>query len=382
MEKRSIRVAEPLLDGNEIPYVLNCLEETWISSRGKYIEQFERMLADYCGVKEAVVTNNGTTSLHLALVACGITHGDEVIMPTLSYIATANAATYCGATPIFVDSEPRYLSIDVNQIEKAITSKTKAIMTVPLYGHPVDIDPINEIAEKHGLIVIEDSAEALGASYKGRMVGSLAKCSSFSFFGNKIITTGEGGAIVTNDSDLAKRMRFLRGQAVDPNKSYWHPEVGFNYRMTNIAAAIGVAQAERLPFHVARRRQVADWYHEFLRPNQDLLQLPQEASWATHSYWMYSVILRPSIEVVRDEWIRKLAAQGVETRPIFYPIHWMPAFEGSVGKFPVADRCSAAGINLPTHGKLTRSDVEYVCMHTLSTLRSLLSKSRSRSRAA
>ncbi len=382
MEKRSIRVAEPLLDGNEIRYVLNCLEETWISSRGKYIEQFERMLADYCGVAEAVVTNNGTTSLHLALAACGITRGDEVIMPTLSYIATANAATYCGATPVFVDSEPKYLSIDVNQIEKAITAKTKAIMTVPLYGHPVDIDPINEIARKHGLIVIEDAAEALGASYKGRMVGSLAKCSSFSFFGNKIITTGEGGAIVTDDTNLAKRMRFLRGQAVDPNKSYWHPEVGFNYRMTNIAAAIGVAQAERLPFHVARRKQVAGWYQEFLRPYQDILQLPQEASWATHSYWMYSVILRPSIDVVRDEWIQDLASHGVETRPIFYPIHWMPAFVGAAGKFPVADRCSAAGINLPTHGKLTRADVEYVCKHTVATLRSLHSKSRSQSRAA
>jgi len=382
MTERLIRVAEPVLDGNETKYVINCLEETWISSRGAYIERFERMLADYVGVADAVVTNNGTTSLHLALVACGIESGDEVIMPTLSYVATANAAKYCGAVPVFVDCEPKYLSIDVKKIEKAITPRTKAIMTVPLYGHPVDIDPILEIADRHGLIVIEDSAEALGAVYRGRMVGSLAKCSSFSFFGNKIITTGEGGAILTDDVELAARMRFLRGQAVDPNRSYWHPEVGYNYRMTNIAAAIGVAQAERLPIHVARRKQVAAWYFENLRTHQDLLQLPYAAPWAEHSYWMFTVILKPSVMIDRDDWMAELKLRGIETRPVFYPIHWMPAFCGGAGVFPVADRCSAAGINLPTHGKLTRADVDYVCEQAIASIHALTGRSRSIARAA
>ena len=197
--KRSIRVAEPVLDGNEALYVMDCIQSTWISSRGTYIDRFEQLLAEYCQVPYAVVTNNGTTSLHLALAAAGIGPQDEVIMPTLSYIATANAATYCQAKPVFVDCEQDYLSIDPERIEQAITPRTKAILTVPLYGHPVDIDPIEQIAQRHGLLVIEDSAEAIGALYKGRRVGSLADASSFSFFGNKTITTGEGGAITTSN---------------------------------------------------------------------------------------------------------------------------------------------------------------------------------------
>ena len=199
---RSIRVAEPVLDGNEALYVMDCLQSTWISSRGSYIDRFEKLLAEHCQVPFAVVTNNGTTSLHLALTAAGVGAGDEVIMPTLSYIATANAAHYCQAKPVFVDCEPNYLSMDPGRIEDAITPRTKAILTVPLYGHPVDIDPIREIADRHGLLLIEDSAEAIGALYKGRPVGSLADASSFSFFGNKTITTGEGGAITTADEQL------------------------------------------------------------------------------------------------------------------------------------------------------------------------------------
>ncbi|XZE34355.1 DegT/DnrJ/EryC1/StrS family aminotransferase [Pirellulaceae bacterium SH501] len=382
MAERSIRVAVPVLDGNEAKYVMNCLEETWISSRGKYISQFEASLAAFLGVKDVVVTNNGTTSLHLAMVALGIQPGDEVIMPTLSYVATANAAKYCGAEPVFVDCESKYLSMDPDQIESAITPKTKAIMPVPLYGHPVDIAAIESIAAKHGLFVIEDSAEALGAKAHGKMVGAFGNCASFSFFGNKIITTGEGGALSTNDQALADRMRFLRGQAVDPNKNYWHTEVGYNYRMTNIAAAIGVAQMERINFHLAKRRQVARWYNEMLAPFQDLLQLPTEASWAEHSYWMYTVLMRPEVECDRDAWMKQLSENGVETRPIFYPIHTMPAFHGALGDFPVAESCAARGINLPTHGRLSRSDVEYVSEQVVSTLKSLYRRDRSRARVA
>jgi perosamine synthetase len=369
--KRSIRVAEPVLDGNEALYVMDCIQSTWISSRGTYIDRFEQLLAEYCQVPYAVVTNNGTTSLHLALAAAGIGPQDEVIMPTLSYIATANAATYCQAKPVFVDCEQDYLSIDPERIEQAITPRTKAILTVPLYGHPVDIDPIEEIAQRHGLLVIEDSAEAIGALYKGRRVGSLADASSFSFFGNKTITTGEGGAITTSNKELADRMRFLRGQAVDPSKNYWHPEVGFNYRMTNIAAAIGTAQAERLDVHVQRRQEVARWYFEELADSEDIFQLPRSAPWAQHSYWMYTVLMRPESAVDRDAWIGRLAQEGIESRPVFYPIHTMPMYRERTGSYPVAERCSRLGINLPTHGKLTREDVRYVCHHAIATWKSL-----------
>jgi perosamine synthetase len=380
---RQIRVAEPLLDGNESLYVMDCLESTWISSRGSYIDRFEGLLAEFCQVPNAVVTNNGTTSLHLALVASGVGAGDEVIMPTLSYIATANAARYCQATPVFVDCQPNYLSIDPEKIERAITPRTKAILSVPLYGHPVDMDPIREIADRHGLIVIEDAAEAIGALYKGRRVGSLADASSFSFFGNKTITTGEGGAVTTADDQLADRMRFLRGQAVDPNKNYWHPEIGFNYRMTNIAAAIGTAQAERLDVHIQRRQQVAQWYFEELSDYQNIFELPWAAPWATHSYWMFTIMMRPKMAVSRDEWIRLLAESGVESRPVFYPIHTMPMYLERSGNYPVAEQASRLGINLPTHGKLTRDDVSYVCEHAIASWESLRrSQSKPLTRAA
>ncbi|MFZ4083089.1 MAG: DegT/DnrJ/EryC1/StrS family aminotransferase [Pirellula sp.] len=368
---RSIRVAEPVLDGNEALYVMDCLQSTWISSRGTYIDRFEGLLAEFCEVPYAVVTNNGTSSLHLALAAAGVGAGDEVIMPTLSYVATANAAHYCQAKPVFVDCEPNYLSMDPERIEEAISPRTKAILTVPLYGHPVDIDPIRQIAQRHGLLVIEDAAEAIGALYKGRRVGSLADASSFSFFGNKTITTGEGGAITTADEQFASRMRFLRGQAVDPSKNYWHPEVGFNYRMTNIAAAIGTAQAERLDIHVQRRQQVAQWYFEELSEHQEIFQLPWTAPWAQHSYWMYTILMRPELAVSRDEWIRLLAESGIESRPVFYPIHSMPMYFERSDKYPVAERCSRLGINLPTHGKLTRDDVSYVCRHVIAAWNSL-----------
>lgn len=379
---RRIRVAEPVLDGNESLYVMDCLQSTWISSRGSYIDRFESLLAEFCQVPHAVVTNNGTTSLHLALVAAGVGEGDEVIMPTLSYIATANAAYYCQAKPVFVDCEPNFLSMDPDQVEDAVSPRTKAILTVPLYGHPVDMDPIRDIADRHHLIVIEDAAEAIGALYKGRRVGSLADASSFSFFGNKTITTGEGGAITTSDEKLASRMRFLRGQAVDPNKNYWHPEVGFNYRMTNIAAAIGTAQAERLDIHVQRRQQVAQWYFEELSQHQDVFQLPWPAPWAQHSYWMYTILLRPETYVPRDEWMKLLADAGIESRPVFYPIHTMPMYLDRSGKFPVAQQCSSLGINLPTHGKLTRDDVSYVCEHVLTTWETLRRQSKPLTRAA
>lgn len=382
MQPTQIRVAEPVLNGNEAKYVLECIQDTWISSRGKYIDRFEQMLADYCDVGHAVVTNNGTSALHLALAGCGVGAGDEVILPTLSYVASGNAVRYCNATPVFVDSEPNYLNVDVRQIERAITDRTKAIMTVPLYGHPVDMDPITEIADRYDLMIIEDSAEALGAKYRGRPVGSLAKCSTFSFFGNKLVTTGEGGAIATDDAELADRLRFLRGQGVDAKRRYWHPEIGFNFRMTNVAAALGVAQMEQIDDLLARRKQVAQWYFERLADREDLLQLPHSAEWAEHSYWMFTVLLQKDVDVDRDTWMADMDQAQIETRPVFYPIHWMPAYREFAGDFPIADDCSTRGVNLPTHGNLTQSDVDYVCEQALASIRRLRGSRKSANRRA
>ena len=371
MRRPPIRVAEPVLDGNERDYVLDCLDSTWISSRGKYIEQFEAAMADFCGVRYAVAANNGTTALHLALAAHDIGPGDEVIVPTLTYIASVNAIRYCGATPVFVDSTEPQMALDPMDVQRKITSKTRAILTVPLYGHPVAIKAITQIARQHGLHVIEDAAEALGAKVDGKRVGSWGHCATFSFFGNKIITTGEGGMVVTDDPQLAERMRFLRGQAVSADRSYWHTDVGFNYRMTNIAAAIGCAQMERIDQHLRRRQQVARWYFERLEDSRGSLVLPDAQRDCDHSYWMYSVVLRPSLNLPRDVVIERLADQGIETRPVFYPVNWMPPYRETEGAYPVAEAFARNGISLPTHGKLSEDDFEYVCRNLTRFVREL-----------
>ena len=237
-----IFVAQPKMAGNERMYVLDCLDTNWISSNGKYIAAFEEAFAKYCGAKHAIAANNGTTALHLALVALDLKPGDEVIIPTVTYIATANAVRYCGATPVLVDVCADTMNINPADIERKITPKTRGIIPVHLYGHPADMDAVNRIATKHGLWVVEDAAEAHGAEVNGKKVGTLGTCATFSFFGNKIITTGEGGMVTTDDDELAAKLRLYRGQGMDPNRRYWFPVVGFNYRMTNIQAAIGLAQ--------------------------------------------------------------------------------------------------------------------------------------------
>jgi len=259
-----IPVSQPALIGREKEYVLDCLESNWISSNGKYIGLFEEKFADYLGVKHAIACCNGTAALHVALLALGIGSGDEVIVPTFTYVATANAVVYTGATPVLADCEADTWNIDPAGLEALITPKTRAIIPVPLYGHPCDMDPIMELAKKHGLHVIEDAAEALGARYKGRLCGSMVEISTFSFYGNKTITTGEGGMIVTDNDELADRIRLLKGQGMDPNRRYWFPIVGHNYRMTNIQAAIGLAQLENIDLFLGKRGQIAGWYRDAL----------------------------------------------------------------------------------------------------------------------
>ncbi len=358
--RRHIRVAHPVLAGNERRYVDECLDSSWISSVGRYIGAFESEFARYCGTSCAVSCNNGTAALHLALLGVGCAPGDEVLVPTLTYVASANAVTYCGAAPVFVDAEPRTMNLDPAQVEALITPRTKAIMVVHLYGHPVDMDPIAEIAARYGLAVVEDAAEAHGALYKGRTVGSLGDVAAFSFFGNKIVTTGEGGMITTSDAELAARMTLLRGQGMDPQRRYWFPVVGYNYRMTNIEAAIGLAQMERIDEHLAARRRVRRWYDDRFADLAEFVQTPVEEDWARHSFWMYTVVLQGTAAAGRDKLMALLEADGIETRRVFPPMHALPPYEDRVRAFPVADRLSARGLNLPTHGLLTEDDVEFV----------------------
>lgn len=360
--KRFIPVAAPMLNGNEKAYVMDCLDTTWISSNGKYIERFESAFAEFCGVKHAAACCNGTMALHLALMALGVSRGDEVIVPTLTFVATANAVTYCGARPVFVDSEPETWNMDPNLIEAKITPRTKGIIVVHLYGHPVDMDPVMSLARRYGLSVIEDAAEAHGAEYKGRKVGSIGDIATFSFYGNKIVTTGEGGMVVTDDDALIARVRQLKGQGMDPNRRYWFPIIGYNYRMTNIAAAIGLAQLEKAEWHIERRREVAKWYCEGLKGNSAIV-LPVEKKWARNVYWMFSVVLDEKLSVERDVVMAGLAKEGIETRPIFYPMHTLPPYRRLArGKrFPVAERIASRGLNLPTSARLTHEDIDLVC---------------------
>ncbi|WP_269766387.1 DegT/DnrJ/EryC1/StrS family aminotransferase [Burkholderia ubonensis] len=354
-----IMVAQPKMAGNERKYVLDCLDTNWISSNGKYIPAFEEAFAKFCGVKHAIAANNGTTALHLALVALGLQPGDEVIIPTVTYIATANAVRYCGATPVLVDVSADTMNIDPADIERKITARTKGIIAVHLYGHPAEMDAVNEIANKHGLWVVEDAAEAHGAEVRGKRVGSMGTCATFSFFGNKIITTGEGGMVTTNDDELAAKLRLYRGQGMDPKRRYWFPVIGYNYRMTNIQAAIGLAQMEGIDNALAERERLAGWYNEALNDLRDKLVLPSEASWAKQVFWMYNVFLREGDERKRDDVMRSLDEMGIETRPVFYPMHVLPPYMEE-STYPVADLWSQRGINLPTHQDLTRADVQRI----------------------
>ena len=356
-----IPVAAPVLDGREKEYVLECLSTSWISSNGRFIGEFEKAFAEFCGVEHAVATNNGTSALHLALVSLGLKPGDEVIVPTLTYIASANAVRYCGAVPVFVDNQVPTFNMDPDAIKAKITGRTKGILPVHLYGHPVDLDPILQIAKKNGLFVLEDAAEAVGARYKGRRLGGHGTCATFSFFGNKIITTGEGGMVTTNDGELAARLRLFRGQGMDPQQRYWFPVIGYNYRMTNVAAAIGLAQLERVDFHLAKRKLIAEGYNRRLIRYSDRILLPTTEAWADHAYWMYTIILRESLMIDRDHVMRDLDEAGIETRPVFWPMHVLPPYRDMAGEpFPRAEFCSSRGISLPTHGQLTENDMDRV----------------------
>ncbi|MDE1845877.1 MAG: DegT/DnrJ/EryC1/StrS family aminotransferase [Candidatus Micrarchaeota archaeon] len=357
-----IPMYEPKLGEEELANVTEAVKSTWISSKGKFITQFEEEFAKKVGTKYAVATSNGTVSLHLAMAALGIGKGDEVIVPTLTFIASANTVKYTGAKPVFVDSNKEYWCIDPEKIEKRITKKTKGIMPVHLYGHPCDMDPILEIAKKHDLFVIEDAAEAHGAKYKGRTVGSFGDISSFSFFGNKIITTGEGGMCTTDDEALYQKMRVLRDHGMNPSKRYWHDVIGYNYRMTNMQAAIGVAQVHKMDEVIARKREIARLYEKNLSSlaKKGYITLSPQMEWATSVYWMYNILLKGKAKLGRDELMEKLGAKGIETRPIFHPLHMMPPYKQS-RRYPIAEKIGLSGISLPSGPTLTDEQIKEVC---------------------
>ncbi len=366
MKNKIIPIAEPDVSGNELKYVTQCIKTGWISSAGSFVSEFEEKFSKYCDAKYGIATTSGTTALHLALVSLGIGKGDEVIVPSFTFASTVHAISYTGAIPVFVDSEDFTWNIDPFLIEEKITRKTKAIIPVHLYGHPCNMGPIISIAKKHNLYVIEDAAEAHGAEYKGRKVGGLGTLGCFSFFGNKIMTTGEGGIIVTNSKKLADRMRYLRHQAMSKKRKYYHPEIGYNYCMTNIQAAIGVAQLERLDKFIEKKRQIAGWYKEALAGEKSLV-LQSEEKWAKSIYWMYSVLLKSNSRLTRDEVIEKLKRHGIETRPFFYPMHLTPPYKSKI-KLRVAEKLASSGINLPSGVKLKKQEVEYVARCLLKTI--------------
>jgi len=346
-------IYQPSLSGNEKKYVNECLDSSWISSKGRFVADFETKFAAYTAVRYATSVTNGTTALHLALLALGMSLGDEVIVPTLTYIASVNAITYTGATPVFVDSLPDTWQMDPDDVRRKITPQTRAIMVVHLYGHPCEMDSLVTIAKEHGVFLIEDCAEAFGTLYKGRHVGIFGDIATYSFFGNKTITTGEGGMVVTNDETLYDRSLRFKGQGLAKHRQYWHDVIGYNYRMTNICAAIGLAQLERADEILSKKRQIAHWYSEAL---SDLpLTFHREVGDVRHSYWMCSVLTENREK--RDQLRDVLEHHGIETRPVFFPIHTMPMYARKFQRHPVAENLGWRGINLPSWPEIKQENV-------------------------
>lgn len=369
MTDEFIPVYQPSLDGNEKNYVNKCLESTWISSKGEFLGLFENSFRQYIDTKYATGVCNGTVALHLALVALGIGPGDEVIVPTLTYVASVNAISYVGATPVFVDSDRASWQLDPNDVRCRITPNTRAIMVVHLYGHPADMDSIIAIAREHDLFVIEDCAEAIGSRIRGQHVGTFGDIATFSFFGNKTITTGEGGMVVTNDPTLFDRTIHFKGQGLAQHRTYWHDVVGYNYRMTNICAAIGLAQMERIDGFLEKKLHLAKHYDRLLADLPVETHRPASSDiW--HSYWMYSILVPDGR--YRDVIMSELREMRVDTRPVFYPVHTMPMYAQRYQKHSVAEDLAWRGINLPSWPALKMNQIE----HIVDSLRYALDKSR------
>jgi perosamine synthetase len=352
------------VSGNEERYVLDALRSSWISSAGAYIERFENELARLVAGPRVVAVTNGTVALHLALLALPVGPGDEVIVPSFAYIAVANACRYVGAEPVFAEVDPRTWCLNPEQVARAITTRTRGVIVVHNYGHPADIDAILTVARAHGLWVVEDAAEAFGAIYRGRPVGNLADIGTFSFFANKIITSGEGGAIVLHDDAAAVRIRLLRDHGMDPARRYHFPITGYNYRITNLTCAVLCAQLERSQEILSRRKTIFAAYRERLSAVPGLRFQPVE-SWAEAAPWMFNVVVdRTAYGRSAQELASMLAEDGIETRPFFAPIHLQPPFVEVArrrgGVFPISEALSESGLSLPTFNKLSLATIDLV----------------------
>jgi perosamine synthetase len=365
-----IPVCEPVLDGSEIKYVMDAMETNWISSAGKYISLFEEKFSQYCGVPYGVACSNCTAALHMSLMALGIGAGDEVIIPDFTLIVSANTVILAGAKPVLVDVDPRTWCIDPSLIEAKITPRTKAIMVVHMYGHPCDMEAIMDIAIRNNLYVIEDCAQSVGAEVNGRMTGTFGDAACFSFYGNKILTSGEGGMVLCRDEKLAERLQLVRNQGFQEPR-FVHEVMGFNYRMTNIQAAIGLAQTERVEEKVSKKRWIGKTYNELLASETDL-GLPVEEAWAKNVYWMYGIVVGGSFGQTKEELMKKLKDKGVDTRAFFCPMSMQPVFKGNdprfpdtSGDYPISVDLWNRGLYLPSGLGLTRSQIEEVAQKLL-----------------
>lgn len=358
-----IPLCVPEIRGNEWKYIKECLDTNWVSSAGAYVNRFERDFSEYLNVKKSVTTSNGTTALFLALKTLGIGEGDEVIVPSLTFISPVNTIKYVGAEPVFVDVTRDIYVMDVEKVEELITPKTRAIIPVHLYGHPVDMDRLMEIAKKYDIYVIEDATESLGSLYKNKHTGTIGDIGCFSFNGNKLITTGGGGMLVTNNEHLGDRAKFLSTQAkvVEENKAFSHTEIGYNMRMPNILAAMGCAQLENIDEYIKIKRENAAYYTKLLKGIKGIT-LPIEKEWANNVYWLYSIVIEDEYGISRDELIKILAENEIESRPFFMPIHEMPPYlHFKKGNLDITKELSRKGLNLPSSVGLIKEQIEKIC---------------------
>lgn len=354
---KKIPVYQPMLSGNEKKYVDDCLDTSWISAKGKYVNMFEENFAKYIGCNYGCAVANGTLALHLAMLALGIGPGDEVIVPTFTYIASVNCIKYVGAIPVFADSERKSWQLDPADVESKITKNTKAVIAVDLYGQPCDMDRLVKICKDNKIFLIEDCAEAIGSEWKGQKVGSFGDISCFSFFGNKTITCGEGGMVLTNDKTLIERARHLKGQGLAEYREYWHDTIGYNFRMTNIQAAIGCAQLEKIEEHIKMKESIFAEYAKNLK--ETTLELNSPVGPVRQTFWMVTILVEKIED--RDPLREFMKERGIETRPAFYPIHTMPMYSERFQKYPVAEDISWRGINVPSWPGLSNEDIGYVC---------------------
>lgn len=362
-----IPVCEPTLSGNERKYLLDAFDSGWISSAGKYVTAFEETFASYCGVNHGIAVSNGTVALHTALAALGIQKGDEVIVPNFDGIYGAFAVCYQGAMPVFVDAEPQTWNMDTSKIEEKISDRTKVIMAVHIYGHSCDMDPIIDIAKRYDLKILEDASEAHGGKYKERKCGSLGDISIFSFFANKIATSGEGGIVLTDDDELADKCRYYKNLcfALKGPRDFIHEDIGYNYRMSNITAAIALAQVEKLDEYVKLRRKNNRLYRKFLEEIPGIVFQP-EKTWAKNVYWMNAIIIdKNELGIDRDQLMQKLFEAGIQTRSFFVGMNRQPSLRkyncDCRGEYPVSDWLSDNGLYLPSSSGLKEESIIYIC---------------------